>query len=57
VLEKYEEIIIHLLEELTELSSLEEDLDLLAGSGNLEFNYEQRMCIIYRSERKKILIN
>ena len=57
MLEKYEEIIIHLLEELTELSSLEEDLDLLAGSGNLEFNYEQRMCIIYRSERKKILIN
>lgn len=57
MLEKYEEIILHLLEELTELSSLEEDLDLLAGGGNMELNYEQKMCVIYRSERKKILIN
>ena len=52
----YEKILLYIQNELNEVSTLEEDLELLKGKLDSEpLTWPYRMAILYRSEKKKIL--
>ena len=53
VLELYKKVLIHVLQHTESKSTLEEDLQLLCSEELTD--WKLRMCVIYRSERKKIL--
>ena len=54
-LARYRDIVSHVLKQLEAETTMQEDVDLLGTSKDL--NDKQRFAVIYRSERKKIVHN
>lgn len=51
----YQQTLTFIQDQLNKLSTLEEDLELLKDKPGKQLNWQYRMAVVYRSEKKKIL--